>query len=186
MSSPSTGVLRIAAQAARDAATSTRDASAAPGKPTDGSGRVVADDEGSSSAAPASGVDSPAHWGTHRSRTRLEASASPAQCGCWSSAARRCADGPASSTCRVTPARAESKRQSTRQMLYDEFGSKRTVPRACISDFLGKSPGDTSRQILILWRNAMCTHATRRPVEGAAPRRAGLGAPVDALQDQTW
>ena len=78
------------------------------------------------------------------------------------------------------------RRQSTRQMLYDEFGSKRTVPRACISDFLGKSPGDTSGQILILRRNAMCTHATRKPVEGAAPRRAGLGAPDDALQDQIW
>jgi CheY-like chemotaxis protein len=38
----------------------------------------------------------------------LEASALPAQCGCWSSAARRGGDGPASSTCRVTPARAES------------------------------------------------------------------------------
>ena len=82
---------------------------------------------------PALGVDSPAHWLLTGPGRGLEASALPAQCGCWSSAARRCADGPASWTC-------------------------------------GRSPGGHVWEILILRRNAMCTHATRRPGGGAAPR----------------
>jgi hypothetical protein len=62
------------------------------------------------------------------------------------------------------------RRQSTRQLLNDEFGSKRTVPRAF--PISREIPGDTSGQILILRRNAVCTHATRRP-GGAQPRDRG-------------
>ena len=58
------------------------------GKPTDGSGRVVANDEGSSSAAPGVGGGLAGALVTHRSRTRLgprrcrlSAAAGPEQLG---------------------------------------------------------------------------------------------------------